>query len=92
VQHRANEDVDPIESAKLGYVPESFVIEKAAAAGLVLADRSEVNANPKDTKDHTVGVWALPPSLRGDMSNREAKIAIGESDRMTLKFVKPAAE
>lgn len=91
VQHRADEGVDPIESAKLGYVPESFVIDKAAAAGLVLVDRSEINANPKDTKDHMVGVWALPPSLRGDLNLREEKRAIGESDRMTLKFVKPTS-
>ncbi len=89
VQHRADEGVDPLASAKLGYIPESFVIEKVTAAGLAFDARSEINANPKDTKDHTIGVWALPPSLRGDMELREEKRAIGESDRMTIRFVKP---
>jgi predicted methyltransferase len=48
-----------------------------------------VNANPKDTKDHPRGVWSLPPTLRGGAEDRDQYLAIGESDRMTLKFVKP---
>ncbi|MFN2300957.1 MAG: class I SAM-dependent methyltransferase [Gammaproteobacteria bacterium] len=88
VQHRANEGVDPVESAQTGYLPESFVIEKAREAGLELDARSDINANPADTKNYTVGVWALPPSLRGDLDMRAEREAIGESDRMTLRFVK----
>jgi predicted methyltransferase len=90
VQHRADEGADPVESARLGYVPESHVIERAEAAGFEFDARAEINANPADTKDHTRGVWALPPSLSGDMELRDEKIAIGESDRMTLRFIKPA--
>ena len=90
--HRADEGVDVTESARRGYVPESHVIERAEAAGLRLEARSELNANPKDTKDYARGVWELPPTLAGDDATREARIAIGESDRMTLKFVKPADE
>jgi len=89
VQHRANEGVDPIASAKTGYVPESFVIAAAERAGFELAGRSEVNANPKDTKDHPEGVWTLPPSFRLGDQDRAKYEAIGESDRMTLRFVKP---
>jgi predicted methyltransferase len=96
-QHRANPGPqDP--DAKSGYVTEAFVIEHAEKAGFKLVDRSEINANPRDTKDHPFGVWTLPPTLRsteyGD-SNEDPKfdhskyVAIGESDRMTLKFVKP---
>lgn len=72
-----------------GYVPEAFVIEHARIAGFELASRSEVNANPLDTKDHVNGVWSLPPTLRGGAVDRERFLGIGESDRMTLKFVKP---
>lgn len=90
VEHRADEGVDPAESARRGYVPEAYVIERAEAAGLVLEARSEINANPQDTKDYARGVWELPPTLGGDEEFREARKAIGESDRMTLKFVKPA--
>jgi predicted methyltransferase len=89
VQHRSEEGVDPIERARTGYVPESYVIERAEAAGLRLDERSEINANPADTKDYSIGVWALPPSLRGELDQREARLAIGESDRMTLRFIKP---
>jgi predicted methyltransferase len=90
VEHRADEGVDPQESARRGYVPASYVIERAEAAGLRLEDRSEINANPQDTKDYARGVWELPPTLAGDDADRDARIATGESDRMTLKFVKPA--
>lgn len=90
VQHRANEGADAAASAKTGYVPEAFVIAAAERAGFELAGRSEVNANPKDTKDHPEGVWTLPPSYRLGDQDRAKYEAIGESDRMTLKFVKPA--
>lgn len=74
-----------------GYVPQDLVIERAKAAGFELAGSSEVNANPRDTKDHANGVWSLPPTLRGGEVDRAKYLAIGESDRMTLKFVKPRA-
>lgn len=90
VQHRAKDGVDPVASAKTGYLPESFVIEAAERAGFALAERSEINANPRDTRDHPEGVWTLPPSYRLGDQDREKYAAIGESDRMTLRFVKPA--
>jgi predicted methyltransferase len=90
VQHRANEDADPVESAKSGYVPEAFVIAAAERAGFELAGRAEINANPKDEKDHPEGVWTLAPSFRLGEQDRAKYEAIGESDRMTLRFVKPA--
>lgn len=91
VQHRALEGVDPIASAKTGYVPEAAVITAAERAGFELAARSEINANPRDTKDHPEGVWTLPPTYRMGDRDRAKYAAIGESDRMTLRFVKPAA-
>ncbi|MEM9494262.1 MAG: methyltransferase, partial [Myxococcota bacterium] len=90
VQHRAKADANPDESAQKGYLPEKWLIEAVEKAGFKLAEKSEVNANPKDTKDYEGGVWTLPPNLRGDESKRDEYVAIGESDRMTLKFVKPA--
>jgi predicted methyltransferase len=90
VQHRANADANPDESAKKGYLPEAFVIKEAEAAGFKLAEKSEVNANPKDTKDHAEGVWTLPPTYRLGDNDRDKYAAIGESDRMTLRFVKTA--
>ena len=71
------------------YVREADVIALAEAAGFQLADRSEINANPKDTRDHPQGVWTLPPGFALGDTDREKYAAIGESDRMTLKFVKP---
>jgi predicted methyltransferase len=71
------------------YISEDYVIAAARSVGFELAARSEINANPKDPTDHAGGVWELPPSLRGEESEREEKRAIGESDRMTLRFVKP---
>jgi predicted methyltransferase len=93
-QHRAPEGSDP--QAGTGYVPESYVIAAARKAGFVLEDRSEINANPKDTRDHPFGVWTLKPN-RNSKNNvrtltdeeRAAYDAIGESDRMTLRFRKP---
>ena len=65
------------------------MIGLAEAAGFQLAEKSEVNANPKDTADHPRGVWTLPPTLALGDQDRDKYLAIGESDRMTLKFVKP---
>jgi predicted methyltransferase len=96
VQHRAAEGADPKVTAPQGYLPESVVIETAKQAGFELVEKSEINANPNDTKDHPSGVWSLPPSLSGaedgveQTEEEKAKYtAIGESDRMTLKFKKP---
>jgi predicted methyltransferase len=96
-QHRAAPDADVADSAPTGYVPESYVIEAARRAGLALAARSDLNANPQDTRDHPFGVWTLPPVARtapqGTPPNpsfdRSRYDEIGESDRMTLRFVKP---
>jgi predicted methyltransferase len=85
VEHRAN----PGMPLKSGYVEQAETIRLAEAAGFKLEAQSEVNANPKDTKDHPEGVWTLPPALRLGDKDREKYVAIGESDRMTLKFVKP---
>lgn len=90
VQHRAPEGGDPTAWAKKGYVPESRVIQAAEKAGFVLAAKSEINANSKDLKDHEKGVWRLPPTLGLGEEDKDKYLAIGESDRMTLKFVKPA--
>ncbi len=91
-QHRAKPDAKPEESAKLGYLPEKWVIEKIEAAGFKLAGKSEVNANPKDTKDYADGVWTLPPAFKLGEKDHAKYAAIGESDRMTLKFTKVAAK
>jgi predicted methyltransferase len=90
VQHRAKADANVEETSKGGYLPEKWVIERVEAAGFKLAAKSEINANPKDTKDHPQGVWALPPTLTHGDTDREKYIAIGESDRMTLRFTKVA--
>jgi len=90
VEHRAKADVAADDRS--GYVGEAQVIAMAEAAGFVLDAKSEVNANPKDTKDHPNGVWTLPPGNNHDAADAEKYRAIGESDRMTLRFVKPARE
>jgi predicted methyltransferase len=89
-QHRAAPGQNPDETSKQGYLPEAFLIEQIEAAGFKLTAKSEMNANPKDTKDHPDGVWSLPPTLRGGEKDRDKYLAIGESDRMTLKFTKVA--
>ena len=87
VEHRAKADVAADD--KSGYVGEAQVIALAEAAGFTLAGKSEVNANPLDTKDHPNGVWTLPPSNNHDKADDARYQAIGESDRMTLRFTKP---
>ena len=72
-----------------GYIPTEYVIQTAEIAGFKLAGQSEVNANPKDTKDYPKGVWTLPPTYALGDTDKAKYAAIGESDRMTLKFVKP---
>lgn len=79
------------EGANSGYIKEADVIALATAAGFRLVGKSEINANPKDTRDHPRGVWNLPPVLRDGAVDKDKFLAIGESDRMTLKFIKPAA-
>lgn len=92
VQHRGPEGNSIDDMKNTAYVTEDYVISAVEAAGFSLTDRSEVNANPKDTADYENGVWTLPPSLTLGDEDRERYLAIGESDRMTLKFTKPAAE
>lgn len=87
IEHRADPDQPQDPKAKSGYVKEDYVIELAQNAGFELVARSEINANPKDTRDHPHGVWTLPPSLRKNVDDEHYQ-AIGESDRMTLKFRK----
>lgn len=97
-EHRAAPGGVPDLLADTGYVDQAYAIKLAQEAGFDLVATSEINANPKDTRDHPFGVWTLPPvrrsSPRGeafDPAFDHAKYdAIGESDRMTLKFVKPA--
>lgn len=102
-QHRSVDGLNPDVTAPTGYMPESYVIRAAQAAGFVLEARSELNANPRDDHDHPYGVWTLPPvrtsAPRENNPNdrptplteaeRAAFDAIGESDRMTLRFRKP---
>lgn len=88
VEHRMPENSKDT-SGKSGYIKESVVIKIAKEAGFKLEEKSEINANPKDTTVHPHGVWTLPPSLRLGEKNRDHYLKIGESDRMTLRFVKP---
>ncbi|MFZ6753949.1 class I SAM-dependent methyltransferase [Undibacterium sp. Dicai25W] len=89
VEHRLPENMPQDDKASSGYVHESYVIQMAQSVGFKLAGKSEINANPKDHADHEGGVWALPPTFANKDSNKASYEAIGESDRMTLKFVKP---
>ena len=92
--HRAADGADPAKGD--GYISEAYMIGEAKKGGFALAARSEINANPKDTKDHPFGVWTLPPTRRSSPFGQPANPAfdhakydaIGESDRMTLKFVR----
>ena len=92
VDHRAKPGTDLETMKKSGYLTEQRVIDLATRAGFVLVARSEVNANPKDTTDHPNGVWTLPPTNRHAAEDAAMYQTIGESDRMTLRFVKPAKE
>lgn len=95
VDHRGNEAVPQDPKGKNGYVNQSHVLELAAKAGFKLLAESQVNANPKDDKAHPNGVWSLPPTLKGsrwDAAARKKYLAIGESDRFTLKFYKPVGD
>ncbi len=89
VEHRAKADKPQDPKAESGYVREDYAIEMIERAGFKLIGKSEVNANPKDTADHPHGVWSLPPTLEGGDADREKFVAIGESDRFTLRFRKP---
>lgn len=89
VEHRAPLGTDWETMKTSGYMTEAYVIELAEQAGFVLDGRSEINANSKDLADHPEGVWTLPPSLRLKEKDRAKYLAIGESDRMTLRFKKP---
>lgn len=92
VQHRAPEDMDAeMTSGTRGYVKQSDVVAAFEAAGFVLDGESDINANPADSADHEQGVWGLPPSNAGDSEGEDVAPmqSVGESDRMTLRFVKP---
>jgi predicted methyltransferase len=90
VEHRGDPAVTQDPKAKSGYVNEDYAIKLIEAQGFRLEASSQVNANPKDTKDYEQGVWTLPPTYRLGEKDHDKYAAIGESDRFTLKFVKPA--
>jgi predicted methyltransferase len=89
VEHRALPGTSIDDMNKSGYVTEKLAIEYAEKAGFILIAKSEINANPKDGTIHPKGVWTLPPSLRLGEEDKDKYLNIGESDRMTLKFIKP---
>ena len=89
VTHRGEEHMVGREWSKRGYVPEAEVIRLAEQAGFQFVDKTDINANPRDTRDYPKGVWTLPPVYRLGAEDREKYAAIGESDRMTMKFIKP---
>jgi predicted methyltransferase len=88
-EHRLPEEADEARETTSGYVKVSTVRRLAEQAGFKFVGSSEINANPKDTKDYPEGVWTLPPTLELGEKDKDKYLAIGESDRMTLKFVKP---
>jgi predicted methyltransferase len=88
-EHRADPAKPQDPKAASGYMREDYVIKLAEEAGFILAGKSDINANPKDTRDYAKGVWTLPPTLRMGEVDKAKYLAIGESDRMTLKFIKP---
>jgi len=92
VEHRLPADKMVGEGIKSGYFPQALTVKAAEQAGFEFQASSEVNANAKDTADYAGGVWTLPPSFRLKDQDKDKYMAIGESDRMTLKFVKPAAK
>lgn len=89
VEHRLPEAATGMTEAKSGYMKRSTVLALATKAGFKLVAESNINANPKDTHDYPKGVWTLPPNYAEGDTNRAKYAAIGESDRMTMKFVKP---
>ena len=89
VEHRGNPAVAQDPQAKSGYVNEEYAIRLIEAQGFRLVAKSELNANPRDTKDYEHGVWTLPPTYRLGTQDHDKYAAIGESDRFTLRFVKP---
>lgn len=90
VQHRAPEGMEHGTDGTTGYLTEAHIVGLAEAVGLTLDARSQLNENPADTHEHPDGVWSLPPVMRG--GEDEALRAVGESDRMTLRFTKAAGE
>jgi predicted methyltransferase len=88
-EHRGRTDKQQDPKAADGYVREDYAIALVQKAGFVLAGKSEVNANPKDTKDWVDGVWTLPPTLSQGEKDRAKYIAVGEADNFVLKFRKP---
>ncbi|WP_426358913.1 class I SAM-dependent methyltransferase [Pseudocolwellia sp. HL-MZ19] len=88
VEHRMPESQNFKENMNSGYFPEALTVKLALEAGFTLVETSDINANSKDSADHPKGVWTLPPVLRLGDENKEKYLAIGESDRMTLKFIK----
>ena len=90
VQHRGDSAVKQDPEADSGYVNQDYAVAMIEAVGFKFVDSSEINANPADTRDHPKGVWTLPPGFALEDVDRAKYEAIGESDRMTLKFVKPA--
>jgi predicted methyltransferase len=89
VEHRGNPALPQDPKAKSGYVREDEAIRQIESQGFKLVAQSQINANPKDTKDYPQGVWTLPPFYRLGDKDKQIYAAIGESDRFTLKFVKP---
>jgi predicted methyltransferase len=89
VDHRLPESAPAERERTSGYLKVSTIRRLAEEAGFRYVGASEVNANPRDTADWPNGVWTLPPALRLGAQDRERYLAIGESDRMTLKFVRP---
>jgi predicted methyltransferase len=90
VEHRARPGLSLEEQISNGYMTEKYVIDSATAAGFAFEASSDINANPRDSTDHPAGVWSLPPTLRNGQDKIDYYLEIGESDRMTLKFIKPA--
>jgi len=88
VDHRGRTDMTQEAQMQSGYVRQDVAIALIEKAGFRLAGTSEINANPKDGKDHPEGVWTLPPTYRLKDRDRAKYAAIGESDRFTLRFVK----
>jgi TonB family protein len=90
-EHRLPVNREQDATSSTGYMHQAYVVRMAQSVGFKLDASSEINANPKDTADHPGGVWALPPTYTNKDVDRASYQAIGESDRMTLRFVKPVA-